>query len=110
MLVPNKEKYLEMPAAWDGEEEYAELLLSGANWRLERIISRGHISKEGFWYEQTEDEWVMVLQGAGEICWADESKTMLKAGDGVLIPKNCRHRVSMTTSEPECIWLALFFE
>lgn len=109
MIVPYKEKYLEVPSAWDGAEEYTEILMRADNWHLERIISRGHISPEGFWYEQEEDEWVMVLQGAGEISWEDGSRTILNMGEGVLIPKKCRHRVSMTTSEPECIWLALFF-
>lgn len=109
MIVPNKEKYLEIPVAWDGVEEYIEVLLSGDGWHLERIISKGHISPSDFWYNQAENEWVMVLQGVGEISWEDGSRTILNVGEGVLIPQKCRHRVSMTSSVPECIWLALFF-
>lgn len=108
-MIPQKADFLRLPKEWDGSEEYTEIIFSGDNWRLERIISHGHISPEGFWYEQDEDEWVLVLQGEGEIMWADGTKCVLKSGESVLIPQKCRHRVSMTSANPECIWLCLFF-
>ena len=108
MIMPQKEELLRLPENWDGCEEYTETMLSGDNWRLERIISRGHISPEGFWYEQNEDEWVAVLRGEGEIMWADGTKCTLKSGESVLIPQKCRHRVSRTSENPECIWLCFF--
>ena len=110
MSIPFKSDLLKLPKNWDGVEEYTEILLSGENWRLERIVSRGHISPPGFWYEQTEDEWVMVIQGTGEIMWADGLRCVLNKGESVLIPRYCRHRVSMTSAETECIWLCLFFD
>ena len=96
--MPQKEEILRLPENWDGCEEYTETMLSGDNWRLERIISRGHVSPEGFWYEQNEDEWVTVLRGEGEIMWADGTKCTLKSGESVLIPQKCRHRVSGAAS------------
>lgn len=40
------------------ERERIEPLVEGAGFRLERIVSRGQASPEGFWYDQPEDEWV----------------------------------------------------
>ena len=31
--------------------------------KIERIVSRGHASPEDFWYDQEENEWVMVVKG-----------------------------------------------
>lgn len=84
------------------EQELTDILLAGQI-RIERIISHGQTSD---WYDQTEDEWVCVLQGVGELTYADGSKQRLHAGDTVYLPAHCRHRVSYT-SEP-CIWLCVF--
>lgn len=105
-----KADFLQMPEGWDRKEEYSEIIWQNEHLRLERIISCGHVSPQGFWYEQTEDEWVCVLQGEGEIEWANGSKTLLTSGEYVLIPAQKKHRVSYTGRKPECIWLALFFE
>ena len=105
-----KANFWQMPEDWDRKEEYCEIIWQNDHLRLERIISCGHVSPIGFWYEQTEDEWVFVLQGEGEIEWADGTKTLLKSGEYILIPAQKRHRVSYTTKTPECIWLALFAE
>ena len=42
------------------EQELTEILLTGKT-RIERIVSNGQTSG---WYDQTEDEWVCVLQGS----------------------------------------------
>lgn len=84
------------------EQELTDSLLAG-NTRIERIISYGQTSD---WYDQTEDEWVCVLQGTGELTYADGSKQRLHAGDTAYLPAHCRHRVSYT-SKP-CIWLCVF--
>lgn len=34
---------------------------------IERIVSRGHSSPPGFWYDQDFDEWVLVLRGAAQL-------------------------------------------
>ena len=107
-MLPIKDDFLVIPKDWDRHSEYTEIILAGDDWRLERIISCGQISPKDFWYEQSEDEWVMVIQGMGEIMWEDGSRCLLNKGEYVLIPKICKHRVSMTSVDLECIWLALF--
>jgi cupin 2 domain-containing protein len=37
-----------------------EVLLADRHIRIERIVSEGHASPEGFWYDQSEHEWVLV--------------------------------------------------
>ena len=87
--------------------EYSESMLSGsAGLRVERIISYGHVTPEGEWYNQDEDEWVAVLEGSAAIAFPGGKEIALEAGDSLLLPKHVRHRVSRTSSP--CIWLALF--
>ncbi len=71
-------------------EELVERLAEGKGVRIERIVSRGHASPEGFWYDQDEDEFVLLVQGEAEIEFNDRSDC-LKAGDWRMIPKHCKH-------------------
>lgn len=89
-------------------EEILTKLLEAANVRIERIVSHGHVSPEGFWYDQDEHEWVTVLQGAAKLRFED-STLELKPGDSVNIPAHRRHRVEWTTPEEPTIWLAVFY-
>ncbi len=82
---------------------------------IEKIISVGHTTTPGQWYDQEHDEWVMVVQGDATLAFEDSfadsaedgSTVNLVAGDYVLIPAHCRHRVVATSHEPVCIWLAI---
>lgn len=44
--------------------------------RIERIISHGHASPEGFWYDQGQSEWVVVLKGAARLQFEDGTVEM----------------------------------
>ena len=90
------------------QAEWLEVLEKRTGVRIERIISAGQSSPPGFWYEQTEDEWVAVLQGNAALEWADGSVKELMVGDYLLIPAGKKHRVARTSAEPPCIWLAAF--
>lgn len=92
------------------DEEVNETLYADDKVRIERIISTGQASPEGFWYDQKENEWVCVLEGQGVIQWGDDSKKVLEKGDWVLIPAHVRHRVLSTSTNPPCIWLAFFWK
>lgn len=98
------------PVAGELPEELTEELLSGGRFRLERIVSRGHRSPPGFWYDQDEREWVTLLAGAARLRFESENEPVeLRPGDSLLIPAGARHRVEWTDPELETIWLALFF-
>ena len=45
-------------------EEVLTELLSAEGVRIERIVSFGQASPEGFWYDQIEDEWILLLEGS----------------------------------------------
>ena len=91
-------------------EERVEPLLSGAQWRLERIHSCLASSPEGFWYDQAEFEWVLVLRGSARLKFADEEQERdLCVGDSLLISPHRRHRVVATDPDPGTLWLALFW-
>lgn len=83
------------------------MLASGPNARIERIISVGHVTPAGEWYDQATDEWVLLLQGEAELAFEGGDRQRLKRGDYLLIPAHCRHRVEATSTDPPCLWLAM---
>jgi cupin 2 domain-containing protein len=87
-----------------GEEEFLALFASDAV-RIERIVSRSYRSPDGFWYDQDEDEWVVLLRGYANLEFAAGEALAMKAGDSLLIPRHVKHRVKETG--PETIWLAV---
>ncbi|MDG4559849.1 MAG: cupin domain-containing protein [Candidatus Competibacter sp.] len=88
--------------------EQFDLLLQTGACRLERIVSIGHATPPGEWYDQDGDEWVVLLQGQAELRFADEDTVrLLEPGDYVWIPAHRRHRVERTSHNPPAIWLAL---
>ncbi len=100
------------PATFGGgspqNEEFTEVLALGGGSRVERIVSEGHTSPQGFWYDQDEWEWVSVLQGSAELEFEGRGRVALSAGEWVLIPAHERHRVARTSTDPQCVWLAVF--
>ncbi|MGZ8219386.1 cupin domain-containing protein [Methylomagnum sp.] len=91
-------------------EERFEILLETPAFRLERILSLGHATPAGEWYDQAWDEWVMLLQGAARLTveGRDEAVT-LQPGDALPLPAHCRHRVEWTPPDQVTVWLALHF-
>jgi len=90
-------------------DELLTTLLEAANIRIERIVSHGHTSPVGFWYDQDEHEWVIVVQGAARLQFED-SIVEMKPGDFVNIPAHKKHRVEWTTPDEPTIWLAVFYK
>ncbi len=91
------------------DQEIFESLVSAKDVLIERIISTGQITLSGEWYDQEQDEWVILLQGEASLAYADGSQTKLITGDYLLIPAHKKHRVTYTSCEPPCIWLAVHF-
>ncbi|AWN38318.1 cupin domain-containing protein [Methylobacterium radiodurans] len=89
-------------------EEMLSEILSRPDLRIERIVSTGHASPPGFWYDQPWDEWVLVLAGAARLRLADEAEDRaLTPGDHVLLPAGTRHRVAWTSPDEPTVWLAV---
>jgi len=64
---------------------------------------------EGFWYDQDQHEWVVVLKGSARMRFEDNEVEM-KPGDFVNIPAHKRHRVDWTTPDEPTIWLAVHYQ
>ena len=96
-----------IPAALAGE--FTERLAGSAGARVERVVSRGHASPPGFWYDQPETEWVVVVSGRARLQFDGGVSVELAAGDHLTIPPHTRHRVEWTSDREDTVWLAVFF-
>jgi len=90
-------------------EELVSEILRTDNLRIERIVSQGHASPPGFWYDQETDEWVLLVKGSATLRFADGRTIALGPGDHLLIPRHVRHRVDRTDPEEDTVWLAVHF-
>ena len=90
-------------------EEFFEKIAGNDKVTVERIISKGHKSPNEFWYDQAQNEWVIVLQGEAKLEFDDGQVVHLSAGDYYSIPANQKHRVPWTKENVETIWLAVFY-
>ena len=90
--------------------ELIENLVEEEGLRLERIVSTGHVTPAGEWYDQESDEWVVLLTGAARLLFeAPEEVVTLKPGDHLKIPAHRKHRVEWTDPDATTVWLALHF-
>ncbi len=77
--------------------------------RIERIVSKGQTSPDFGWYDQRENEWVIVLSGYGVIEYINGDKVTLKQGDYLHLKAHEKHRVIETSIEDTTVWLAIFY-
>ena len=87
--------------------EIVETLVQTGQFRIERIISTGQATPPHQWYDQAQDEWVILLQGQATVSYEDGREVALIAGDYLLIVAHEKHRVKETSVAPPCIWLAI---
>ncbi|SAL75090.1 cupin domain-containing protein [Caballeronia telluris] len=98
-------------AAKRNSEEQIDVLVTGQRLNVERIVSMGHASPEGFWYDDSRAEWVVLLSGAAALEFeADSTLHDMRPGDYVLIEPHCRHRVAWTHADEQTVWLAIYHE
>ncbi len=101
--------FSEIPSTLQGE--FFQTLAESGSVRIERIVSDGHASPPGEWYDQNRDEWVMLVSGEATLRFESNADlvTMLP-GDHVMIPAGCRHRVERTDMTQKTVWLAVYFK
>jgi cupin 2 domain-containing protein len=89
-------------------EELVDTLYERPGLRIERIVSTGQVTPDGQWYDQDNDEWVLVIKGSARLRIDGEAHDReLGEGDYLFLPAHCRHRVAWTRSEPPTVWLAI---
>lgn len=92
-----------------GEETTVDLL-SRPGLRIERIVSTGQGSPPGFWYDQPQGEWVVVLKGDALLRFEDEdAPRRLGPGHFLDIAPHRRHRVEWTDPRQPTVWLAVHY-
>ncbi len=84
-------------------EEITETLINRRSIKVERIISNR--ASTG-WYDQDENEFVLLLKG-GAVLDFDGETVEMKEGDWILIKAHQKHRVVST--EKDTVWLCVFF-
>lgn len=100
--------FADLPA--DRTQEHIARIAGSPNVRIERIVSYGQASPDGFWYDQDWAEWVIVLSGsAGLLFEGEAAPRTLNPGDHVDIPAHCRHRVAWTAADSPTVWLAVHY-
>jgi cupin 2 domain-containing protein len=91
-------------------DELFETLIETQAFKLERIVSAGHATPPGQWYDQERAEWVVLLSGSAALRFEGEAGArILRPGDHVLIPAHRRHRVEWTDPVNKTVWLALHY-
>lgn len=88
-----------------GSEQVLELLRT-PGLTLERIVSTGQTTD---WLDQDWAEWVLLIEGAARIEFADGAVAALGPGDFIEIPAHARHRVLWTDPAGPTVWLALHY-
>ena len=66
--------------------ELFETLVQTDNIHIQRIISKGHTSPKEGWYDQEQNEWVLVLKGVARLEFEDGSEVSMRPGDSLEIP------------------------
>jgi cupin 2 domain-containing protein len=108
-IIMNAENIFDGIPAELAKELFTSIHRAG-QFRIERIVSQGHCSPEGFWYDQNELEWVIVLQGNASIQFEGHAAPVeLRQGSYLNIPAHARHRVVQTSPTQQTVWLAIHY-
>ncbi len=100
--------FSDIPA--DLPEEIFEDIITTPGIRIERILSHGQSSPASGWYDQDENEWVMVLSGQGVIEFENNRIVKLNKGDYLNIKAGQKHKVVSTSPDEVTVWLAIFYQ
>jgi|SRR5574344_1062534 cupin 2 domain-containing protein len=92
----------------DKNEENFFQIFKNESIRVERIVSNGQKSPEDFWYEQIENEYILLLSG-NAILEFEDFEVELKKGDCLNIEAMQKHRVKFTSLDEPTIWFAVFY-
>jgi cupin 2 domain-containing protein len=89
-------------------EERIETILEKNGIRIERIVSLGHASPAGFWYDQDGDEFIVLLSGAARLRFEDGEIDLIP-GSYLDISAHRKHRVEWTDPSQPTVWLAVHY-
>jgi cupin 2 domain-containing protein len=107
-MSTSKSLLAELPARLP--DELIQPLVQSEAIRIERIVSAGHSSPPGFWYDQDMHEWVLLVSGKARLRFEgrDEPVEMVP-GSYVNIEAHTRHRVEWTEPNVATVWVAVHY-
>ena len=91
------------------DAELSEEILSTKDFKLERIVSEGQTSPANFWYDQKDNEFVLLLSGSAKISFDNGKIFELNPGDYLIINAHQKHRVDWTSPDQKTFWLTLHY-
>jgi cupin 2 domain-containing protein len=91
-------------------DEKTDVLYENPDCRIERVLSYGQATPEGKWYDQEEQEWIVLLEGTAKLLMFPDEEIFMRKGDTFFIEARRRHRVVFTSENPACVWLCIFFK
>lgn len=89
------------------DDELCNVLLQHGDLKIERIVSKGHVTPESGWYEQDHNEWVIVVKGEAILALENSNQIHLTEGAYYNLPAYTKHKVSWTHPDRETVWLAV---
>lgn len=92
------------------EDELFTEIINGKNIKIQSIVSKGHISPESGWYDQDDNEWLVVLRGEAKLSFENSNNVHLVAGSHLNIPAHTKHKVIWTAPNIETVWLVVHYK
>ena len=92
------------------EKEIFEDIILNNILKIERIISYPGKIEDNKWYDQDNDEWVILLKGSATLEFENNKLLQLNPGDYLFIPAHLKHKVKETNQYEPTIWLAAHFK
>jgi len=89
--------------------ELEQVFLEKDNVLIKRIVSKGQKSPASAWYDQLDNEWVLVVQGEAILEFENGEDLHMQQGAFCFIPAQQKHRVKWTPEDQVTIWLAVHF-
>jgi len=91
------------------QELFQDILIT-ETFKVKRIVSKGQASPKDFWYDQDQNEWVILLKGSAGLLFEDNDTIIeLTPGDYINIPAHLKHRVEWTDPDIETVWLEIMW-
>ncbi|MFA3782401.1 cupin domain-containing protein [Melioribacteraceae bacterium 4301-Me] len=93
----------------NSNKEFIETVLDSGTFKIERIVSNSYSSPKDFWYDQSLNEFVLLLKGSAKILFDNGEITELSPGDYLLIPAHKKHRIEETDKNQKTFWLTVHY-
>ena len=93
----------------DLSSEVFESLIDSESIKIERIVSKGQSSPKEGWYDQVNNEWVIILKGHAVVLFDCGKDFHLAEGDFLNMKSHQKHKITLTYPVRETVSLAIHY-